>query len=232
MASNVILGFEPAVSNNIIHSRHGNRWYDIEVTGREAHSGRCNGEELNAAHEMSHKINEIINLTNEFEGTKVNIGAISSDSKNYNVVCGKVSAKLDLRFADNEVRDLIHKKIVNVIQKSSIKNKFDEFTIGKYSIADDCPAFGHIHKYGTWIDKLVGIIEDIEKKPIEAGYSGGASDVNYMFHNNCFAVDGLGVVGEGMHTRDEKLFIPSLVSRSTAVAHFLEALNTQFNWNV
>lgn len=226
--SKVIIGFEPAVANNIIHSRHGNRWYDIEIKGIEAHSGRCSGEELNAAHEFSYKLQELLKLKNEVGGIKLNIGSVQSASDTYNVVCGSIKVKLDLRFINNEVRDTAHKKIVEILDHSYTHNTKGKAVETKYRIADDCPAFSHVSKYGELTGKLLDLISKSEGSPIEAGFSGGASDVNYMFHSECFAIDGMGAVGEGMHTRNERVFIPSLITRSSALSDFLDVLSTQF----
>ncbi|WP_034720581.1 M20/M25/M40 family metallo-hydrolase [Bacteriovorax sp. DB6_IX] len=39
--SDIVLGFEPAYGEgHIINGRKGNRWYEIEIEGKKAHSGR------------------------------------------------------------------------------------------------------------------------------------------------------------------------------------------------
>ena len=52
----IAFGLEPALDNgSIIHQRRGNRWYEINVEGREAHAGRSYGTHANAAHDLAAK---------------------------------------------------------------------------------------------------------------------------------------------------------------------------------
>lgn len=46
----LVLGFEPAFEDgSIIQSRRGNKWYKVQVTGKEAHAGRAFTEGANAS---------------------------------------------------------------------------------------------------------------------------------------------------------------------------------------
>ena len=71
----LVLGFEPSREDgSIVTSRRGNRWYEIKVTGREAHAGRAHKEGINACWEMAKKIDRIAKLTNYAKDLTVNIG--------------------------------------------------------------------------------------------------------------------------------------------------------------
>jgi glutamate carboxypeptidase len=62
-SSHTILGFEPALNEkDLIHSRNGNRWYQIKTKGQSFHSGRAPSIHLNAAYELSMKIKKIYDL--------------------------------------------------------------------------------------------------------------------------------------------------------------------------
>ena len=61
----MVLGFEPSlIDDSIIEGRRGNRWYLVEVEGREAHAGRGHREGINACHDLSTRIADLSKLTN------------------------------------------------------------------------------------------------------------------------------------------------------------------------
>jgi glutamate carboxypeptidase len=139
----VAFGLEPALDNGaIIHQRRGNRWYDIECTGREAHAGRSYGEHANAAHDMARKIAQLAALTNYRKHVSCTIGDIHGGRGKHNIVCGEMKVKLDARFASMEARESLHKKIEKILSEPtevSVTGKFRTET--KWRIVDDCPPF-------------------------------------------------------------------------------------------
>ena len=224
--SDMILGFEPAMNEgDIIHSRNGNRWYDITIRGIEAHSGRCYGEEINAAHELAMKLVKILELKKIYKNIKLNVGSLQSSKDKYNVVCGEVSMKLDLRFECNEIRDEVHQKIAKILQENMIINNDNEVSTTEHSIVDDCPAFLEKKNSQPYISLLKKLIQYQENTSPRALNSGGASDVNYMSHNQAVCIDGLGAVGGQMHTDQEFIQISSLKTRSRVLYHFLRVIN-------
>ena len=231
--SAMVLGFEPALSNgNIISSRHGNRWYDIEIRGREAHSGRANGEEINAAHELAHKIVKLSGIRDQVQGSKVNIGAIRSARDNYNIVCGRLKAKLDVRFTSLRDRDLIHELVENILSSSHIFAKDGRASEASYELADDCPPLephAASLEAANIYSRLLSQIEDTYNTHEHAS---GASDVNHMTHATCISLDGLGPVGGKLHTSKEYIWADSLHTRSEALAQFLFYVNEKQQLNL
>lgn len=224
----VLLGFEPSLPNgDIVSSRRGNRWYDIEVIGREAHAGRRHGYGCNAAHELSIKISKLHRLTKYRKNITVNIGEIKTNSSTYNVVCGKAWAKLDTRFSTLKDRDLLHKEILSILDRSYLKSKDDGFrTECNYTLADDCPPLHRNQKSKRLAKQYLSLIRDIENNPkLTDQASGGGADVCYMAHKGLVVLDGLGATGDKMHRVDEYASISSLESRSKAFAQLLDKLN-------
>jgi glutamate carboxypeptidase len=224
----ILLGFEPALANgDIIGSRFGNRWYNIHVKGREAHSGRANGEEINAAHELCRHITEISFLKERFPNIKLNVGAIHSVRDAFNIVCGDVSAKLDLRFQSPEDRDQAHALILDCLNRVKTLSSENVPAETSFEICDDCPPFP-MKPEAQWLQTtLQSIIGKIENQSIQVSTSGGASDVNYLMQPHTIAVDGLGPIGIDMHTTRERIKADSLTTRSRALCQLLKEINTQ-----
>ena len=221
--SKMVLGFEPALDNGaIIESRRGNRWYQIEVTGEEAHSGRCRGEQINAAHELALKIAKLHELNDEAQGLSLNIGHIQGGRDRFNVVCGQVHAKLDTRFATFASRDRLHAEIEKILFTNHIRS----FITGRtsqttYSIVDDCPPFSNTKASALAIESILTCIHRIEGRQVASETAGGAGDVNYMSRAEIVVIDGLGPVGGKMHQANEFVVLSTLNSRARVLASLL-----------
>lgn len=221
--SKVVLGFEPALENgSIIESRRGNRWYEVVVEGREAHAGRCRGEQVNAAHDLAMKIARLHKLTNVKAGLSVNVGHIEGGRDRFNVVCGRAGAKIDARFGSFESREKLHKQIEKILLEPAVVSPLTgETSRSTYTIADDCPPFSSTSDSRSLLKAYLKAVARIEGRTIVSEKAGGAGDVNYMSREGVVVLDGFGPIGGKMHTTEEFVFLPSLSTRSLALAAFL-----------
>lgn len=232
-----VLGFEPALEDgSIITSRRGNRWYDIELIGIEAHAGRCRGEELNAAHESAMMISDLIQLGRDLRqqfpspaglGTSLQVGHLEGGRNRHNVVCGKIDFKLDTRFSTFEQRDRLHNEVFSIIERRYQTNNRGEHIARSWKVVDDCPPFfsGSDKASAELVEILLDEIHKREPDTqIQAAQAGGAGDVNHMSRPGLLVLDGLGPVGGLMHTVDEYLVRESLISRSEALASWYPVL--------
>ncbi len=218
------LGFEPSLQDgSIVSERRGNRWYKIEVTGREAHAGRGHKFGCNAIHELATKIYKLQKLTNYKKDITLNIGQIISESMTYNVVSGKAMAKLDLRFSTLKARNDVHRKIQKILDKSYVRSAEDRFASQtRYLIEDDCPPLHLSRKSKKWVIEYLSCLEAAEGNTRSHSKSGGGADVCYMAHKELIVIDGLGAIGGNMHRQDEYALSDSIESRAIALFKFLE----------
>ncbi len=216
-------GLEPALDNgSIIHQRRGNRWYNLTITGHEAHAGRSYGEHGNAAHDMAHKIYQMAQLTNYRKHLSVNAGGIEAGKDLHNIIAGFATAKLDVRFPDLESRDYLHRKIEKILETTSDINLCGAVaTKSSYEIVDDCPPFSLTRRSKRLARSYAALVSQLEGRKVYSQPAGGAGDVNYLSTATNFILDGLGPVGGNMHTSGEFLRVDSLNSRSKALAGFL-----------
>ncbi|CAN5640059.1 M20 family metallopeptidase [soil metagenome] len=235
LKSRAVLGFEPAMDDgSIISSRRGNRWYNIDIEGIEAHAGRCKGEEINAAFESAFLVVRLIEARDRLRarfssepglGVSLQIGHIEGGRDRHNVVCGSVSLKLDTRFSSFEERDALEYEISKILATPREKNLDDSFSKIRSQIVDDCPPFATDAKTEALVQELCFEIATEEKtavkKPAKAG---GAGDVNHMSRPGLLVLDGLGPVGGRMHTTEEFLVLSTLQSRAAALAKWYPSL--------
>lgn len=243
------LGFEPALDDgSIISSRRGNRWYDIDIVGQEAHAGRCRGEELNAAHEAVQMIANLLQKRDQLRaqfispaglGISMHVGHIEGGRGRHNIVCGGVHFKLDTRFSSFEQRDHLHDSVVEVLNTPSEKNLKLQTPVTSFKIVDDCPPFSaeSNQQHRELVKDLCAEITNQEKhlrrelSEIAPAQAGGAGDVNHMSRPGLLVLDGLGPIGGKMHTVDEFLIRESLTTRSRALANWYPKLLARLNGN-
>lgn len=222
----VAFGLEPALDNgSIIHQRRGNRWYDIEVRGREAHAGRSYGEHANAAHDLALKIASLSALTHYRSHLSVNVGHVHAGKDRHNIVCGHAHAKLDVRFPSVEARESLHRRIEKILgasQEVSVCGRYKTET--SWKIVDDCPPFTLTRRSKKLARRFAALTSQLEGRKVYSQPAGGAGDVNYLATPENFVLDGLGPVGGEMHTDQEFVHIDTLRTRAQSLAAFLRHL--------
>jgi glutamate carboxypeptidase len=219
----VAFGLEPALDNGaIIHQRRGNRWYDIEVHGREAHAGRSYGEHANAAHDLAVKIAALASLTDYRAHLSVNVGHVNAGKDRHNIICGRAHAKLDVRFPSPEAREVLHRRIEKILGMSHETSVCGRYrTEASWKIVDDCPPFTLTRRSRKLARRFAALTSQLEGRKVYSQPAGGAGDVNYLATTGNFVLDGLGPVGGEMHTDQEFIHIDTLKTRSQALAGFL-----------
>lgn len=235
--SKAVLGFEPALDDgSIISSRRGNRWYNIEIAGIAAHAGRCKGEEINAAHEAARLTVRLLEardrLRKKFDcapglGVSLHVGHVEGGRNRHNVVCEKVSMKLDTRFSNFDEREALHTEILQILTSPTETNSSGEQPVISFEIVDDCPPFDANVSAEAMVGSLCEIIARLEgRAKIIPSKAGGAGDVNHMSRPELLILDGLGPVGGNMHTIEEYLELSTLQTRAQALAEWYPALIT------
>lgn len=217
----LVLGFEPALdSGSIVTSRRGNRWYKITVTGKESHAGRAHREGINACRELAIKLEKLSKLTDYGRDVTVSIGHFEGGKDKYNVVCGHAEAKVDIRFSTIKESARMKTEVERILRTADIKGSTTTF-----EVVDDLPPFSATKESKKVADLYLKGAASIEGRPIEATNSGGGADSNFFARDGLMILDGLGPYGGRMHTEDEFLHLPSMESRSEALARFLRVLN-------
>jgi glutamate carboxypeptidase len=210
----MVLGFEPSLPDgSIIHSRRGNRWYEFKMTGPGGHAGRDAGKVKNPASDLTNLMNEIVRIGKPDAGTSTTLGAFHTNTNGFNVIPNEATAKLDVRYETNAMRDTVHAEILAVISRLG--------HAVEWKLAEDCPAMSLNPESMPLAQALIREIEQIEKRKITVVAGSGSSDSNYLYQPGIPMVDGLGAVGTGLHSETETLEVASIRTRALAIFNTL-----------
>ena len=212
--SSFALGLEPSLKEGIVEGRKGNVWYEISVTGKEAHAGVDHVSGINACNILSEKITQLKKLTDYKKNLTVSIGHIEGGQDKFNIVCGWAKAKLDTRVPSLEARNILNKKIEAILKDPQVTFKIVDETAPMATNAISKPM---VKKYLDLIEKNEG------KRPL-AYFSGGVGDANHFARDGIVVIDGLGPVGAGMHTPEEHIDLRTISTRAKILSEFLLGL--------
>jgi glutamate carboxypeptidase len=214
LSSWMVLGLEPAYEEGLVHSRKGNRWIEVTVTGKEAHAGRHHQDGVNACRILSEKLVQISKLTDYKKEITVSIGHMEGGQDKFNIVCGKATAKIDTRAPTLQKRDFLKKKIEKILADPRIS----------YTIVDETVPFSINETSKKYIDHYLRVIEKVEGKKQLAHASGGTGDCNHFSRDGVVIIDGLGPIGGDVHTENEWINLQSIDSRATILSQFLSEI--------
>ena len=206
---NAALLFEPALPNHhLVCQRRGSVNFLCKTKGKAAHVGRNLEMGECAITKLAHFIVGVEKLNRQTIAACV--GTVTGGHA-ANVVADQASCSLNLRF-DKEFPEKALKKLASSyeveLQQLSFRppKPFDKKTKELFLSLKRCA------------EKL-GFPLDWEK-------TGGVCDGNETHHAKVPTIDTLGGEGDGIHTREEFLIIPSLKKKSAITTAFLQQLAT------
>lgn len=216
-SSKTVLGFEPAMeSGSVVHSRKGDRWYRVRVTGKAAHAGRAHRDGINAAVELAHQLVKYAEITDYDRELTLNIGSISGGDNKFNVVCPKAEANLDLRFLTIPDGEEGHHKILKIASQPTLAGTKTSCDLVVYTQPFQEEAVSR-----KYLDFYLNEVSKIEGEPRSAERSGGSSDANHFWRPGLVVLDGLGPQGGKIHSHGEFLALDSMHTRSEAAFSLL-----------
>jgi len=227
-SSKVLLSFEPGFQNgDYIDSRSGNRWYSLEIKGRQAHSGRQFHHGVNALTAMANKLHDISQLTNIYEGTSVSPTYIESTGVCFNSVPSYCKAYIDTRFTDNDCGDKLHEDILNICRKVDV-TAYSDFKPAQLlmNIVDHSPALPHNNLHPNVGAEYAYYLKRYGRSGVEGRVSYGSADCNAMMHPGVIFLGGMGAVGAGQHTDKEVIQIATLNRRAKGALGMLYFFNS------
>jgi len=208
--SELVLVMESALPDGSLKTwRKGVGEFWVKVKGRAAHAGGAHEEGRNAIEEMAHQVLAIQKLTDYERGTTLNVGVMHGGTVS-NVVPEEALAQVDVRIMQPGEWERIEAEMQAlrpVIDGTSL-----EITGGL-----NRPPMPFDKTMKSTFEKAKSIAESMGIE-LKAGGSGGGSDANFVAPLGVPVLDGLGAVGEGLHSEREYIFADSLQERAKLLA--------------
>jgi len=191
------------VEMEVVTARKGVGTFFIDIEGKAAHAGNHYSDGCDANLELSHKLQELIKLTDLDKGTTVNVGKIDGGI-GANTISPHASLVFELRYKESLERDRVLSAIDDIVSTAYVSGTRSKLRGG---IQRDVMQTS---------DKSISLIKNIDKIAqtiLKYEERGGVSDANIVSSSGVVTLDGMGPYGDGDHTVHERANKESFKSR-------------------
>lgn len=211
--SKAVLVLEPSAQGGALKTwRKGVGSFRVTVNGKAAHAGSDYEKGASAIQEAAHQILYLHSLTDQNEGTTVNVGVVRAGTRS-NVVADEAILQVDLRVKTADSTDWVIPKILG------LRPLDPRVTVSIVGGLNRPPMERHPRNLALFqLAKAIGM--DMGLHLAESG-SGGGSDGNFTSALGVPTLDGLGPVGGDAHSPEEYLLVSSLPERAAVLAGLL-----------
>lgn len=209
----VVFCVEPARPDGALKVwRKGTGRYVITALGRAAHAGADHERGINAIEELAHQVLRLQRMTDYEAGTTVNVGRIEGGIR-ANIVPDRASVRVDVRVKTAAEWERISAAIEALEPVLPGARLMVEGGMSRPPM-EASPVTLEPFRRAREIAAGLGLA-------LTADGTGGASDANFTAAMGVPTLDGLGALGDGAHSVDEYVFIPSLSERAALLAALL-----------
>lgn len=210
------LVFEPARANgDLVKSRKGTGIFTLTCHGRAAHAGRAPGEGRNAILALCDILPRAEALTRELPGVMVNVGSIQGGGA-ANIVPDRAEA-------------VINARVTHAGDDATFLRRLHEICLPWHAREGYRIEIGGGFNRGPKEENAVetALFREWQRSGRELGLAfdwqhvGGGSDGNLLSAAGLPNLDGLGCVGDHLHSPEEFCSLPSLTARAQVAALFL-----------
>jgi len=212
----VAFNLEPGrAADGLVIARKGSGEIELEVKGKAAHAGVAAKEGRNAALEAAHQLVQLSKLGDDAKLTTVNWTVIKSGDRS-NVIPDHASAQADVRVAVAEEFDRVERDLARISANKLIPETQVEAHLRRgFPPMPASPVTDALAHRATEIYAELG-----RKLTLES--TGGAADASLIFAAGVPTLDGLGIVGGGIHTADEYAEVDSIAPRLYLLARLIQ----------
>lgn len=215
------LVFEPARANgDLVHSRKGTGNFTVTSRGRSAHAASGASQGRNAIAALAEFLMGAHHVPQELPGVLLNIGAIRGGGPATNVVPDFAEAKLDVRVTQLADRAAVRARLEALAAPINAREGHRLELAGGFSRPPMERSAVASAAFAAW--QQAG--RDLGLAPFSWVHAGGASDANNLAAAGLPCLDGLGPVGDRLHSPEEWCHLPSLTERAQLAALWLHRL--------
>ena len=215
-----VLVFEPPEADVVTVATNGIAYVHLDVKGRASHAGSAPEAGRNAAVELSNQIIQLKDLGSAAKGTTVNWTVIQAGDR-VNIIPEKASATADMRMSDVGEIQRVQADADKIVQKKLIPE-----TEVSVKVENRRPPFSK----NADSDHLAATADSIYKelgksiKPVSMRYGTDAGFAYNPKTGKPIVLDGMGIVGDRIHSSDEWADLDSVVPRLYLTVRMMEAM--------
>jgi glutamate carboxypeptidase len=211
--------FEPAAGDgDVVVARRGRVGVGLHVTGRAAHAGRDPWNGRSAVAALAELILAAEAMSVREEGVSVNVGHVEGGGA-VNVVPAHARAELDVRARTAADLRSVEERLADAARAVGVRR---EVTV-QVGTPLRCPPMPRTPAADALAADYIAGAGTLGLR-VAAVAVGGVSDANHVAATGTPVLDGLGVVGGGLHGPDEWASLASLDERAAAAALLMERL--------
>jgi glutamate carboxypeptidase len=213
------LVFEPARANgDLIKSRKGTGIFTVTCHGRAAHAGRDPAAGRNAILALADYLLQIDALNRELGGVMINIGTIRGGGA-VNIVPDLASADVNIRITKPGDDLRVLQRLHDLTGPINAREGYRLEITGRFNRPPKDSTTREEELFAAW-QSCAG---ELGVK-VSWQHVAGGSDGNLLAAAGLANLDGLGPVGDHLHSPHECVHLPSLAERARITARFLEKL--------
>ncbi len=212
----VVLVPEPSFDGALKIARKGGATFVIEAHGKEAHAGLEPEDGINATLVMAHAAIAAAALSDETHDTTVTPTAASSNGEASNIVPGSARLHVDVRAWAPAELERVEAGLRAL--EPAIPGARLEVVLVTQRVGMEEEQSRPLFELAQRVARREGLGE------ITGAAVGGGSDGCLTAAVGTPTLDGLGAVGEGAHTQNERIRMPELLPRAALVAALVEEL--------
>ena len=215
-----VLSYEPPNAERVIVATNGIAYVHLNAKGRASHAGSAPEEGRNAAIELSGQIMQLRNLGDGTKGTTVNWTMLQSGNR-ANIIPEEASATADMRLSDMSELSRVQTDANKIIQRRIVPDT--EVTV---TVESRRPPFSR----NPQSDRLAALAHQVYQelgKSLEPVAMRYGTDAGFAYHPGSAkpaVLEGLGLVGDRLHSADEWADLDSVVPRLYLTVRMLELL--------
>ncbi|MDO8538971.1 MAG: hydrolase [Opitutaceae bacterium] len=212
------LVFEPARPNgDIVHSRKGTGGIVATCRGRAAHAAKIPNDGRNAILALAEFVLAASRIPAEQPGVLLNIGNIRGGGPATNVVPDFARSELDLRITKVADREPLLARLHALADEINRRDGYKlELSGGFNRPPKECLPLEE-KVFPEWQRAA----HDVGVAPFTWVHTGGASDGNLLTAAGLPNLDGLGPIGDQLHSDREFIIVPTIAQRAQVAALFL-----------
>lgn len=216
------LVFEPArPSGDLVRSRKGTGAFAVICHGRAAHAA-LPAAGRNAIVELAGLVQAFHRVPDELPGVLLNVGCFTGGSEATNIVPDRAEMLVDVRITRTADLAAVEIRLHELVAAANRAKGFQFELTGGFNRPPKESGPAEEAAFAAW----QAAAHDLGLKPFSWVHSGGGSDSNFLSAAGLPNLDGVGIIGGGLHTDGEYVLVASLVERAQVAALFLHRVAT------